>query len=73
MADEYNNPVDGKTYVTDGWKTHYPEKPRIKDDSRIENIGIRLLGRSNRPLPLTNQSINPSQFSGDPAQSRSFP
>ena len=41
--DKYKNPVDGKTYHADEWKTYEPQKQKKENESRLENLGIRLL------------------------------
>jgi len=45
--DEYHNPVDRKTNITDEWKTAYPEKPAPKKAQRVEGTDIRLLTPEN--------------------------
>ncbi len=42
-GEEYKNPVDGKTYVTEEWKTYHPKNPHKKTEKRVMNSGIRLL------------------------------
>jgi len=41
--DEYHNPVDRKTYITDKWKTAYPENPVPKMAQKVESTDVRLL------------------------------
>ena len=41
--DKYKNPVDGKTYQADEWKTYEPQKQKTGNESRLENLGLRLL------------------------------
>ena len=41
--DEYNNPVDGKIYITDKWNTYYPDNYQIKSINRVNSTEIRLL------------------------------
>jgi hypothetical protein len=40
---EYYNPVDGKTYTTEEWKTYSPQNPQKIETGRVQNVGIRLI------------------------------
>ena len=41
---QYHNPVDGQTYVTDGtWQTHNPASPAPEPTGPVKLEGVRLL------------------------------